>query len=688
VSTVLPFGSWPTPITSELVVTAAVRVSGARTDGDAVYWAEARPSEGGRTQIVRRDPDGTTVDLLPEGFDARTGVHEYGGGAWWVREGTVWFANWTDQRLYRLAPGGAPEPLTPVPATPRADRYADGFVHRGTVGGGADGVGEHRGMVGGGAEGVGEHRGTVGGGADGVGEHHDSLLLIRERHEGTSATDVRNEIVRIAAHTPTAEPEVLVSGPDFVTSPRLSGDGKRLVWIQWDHPSMPWDDTVLMGRNLETGDEAYIAGGPGESVSEPRWQPDGSLWFLSDRTGWWNLYRWLPGEDITPVVVLAAEIGVPGWQLGTSRYAVLPGGRVVFARWSKGYDGLAVREPDGEFTELDLPFSAIGSVAPYGVGSVVVVAGTPTEEPGVHVVSVDGDVETLAVPRDLGIDDGYVSVPEAVSFPSVDPKGEPRTAHALYYPPANPEYEGPAGTLPPLLVEIHGGPTAAATPVLSVSVQYWTSRGFGVVDVNYGGSTGFGRAYRDLLKGAWGVVDVADCLAAARWLAQRGVVDGTRLAIRGGSAGGYTTLAALARADTPFSAGADHFGVADLEALAADTHKFESRYLDGLIGPYPAAREVYVERSPIHHVEDFHTPLIVLQGAEDAIVPPNQSEAIVEALRARKVPVAYLLFPGEQHGFRRSENIRRALDAELSFYSQVYGFETDVAEIEVENLPS
>ncbi|WP_181781936.1 dipeptidyl-peptidase 5 [Pseudonocardia pini] len=641
---VLPFGSWPTPITSELVVASAVRVSGARVDGDAVYWAEASPSAGGRTQIVRRDPDGTTTDLLPEGFDARTGVHEYGGAAWWVRGGVVWFANWLDQRLYRLAPGGEPEPLTPEPAIPRGDRFADGSVA--------------------GAE----------------------ILLVRERHGGSGATDVRNEVVRIAADTP-SEPEVLVSGPDFVISPQLSPDGRRIVWIQWDHPSMPWDDTVLMGRNLETGDEAYIAGGPGESVSEPRWQPDGSLWFLSDRTGWWNLYRWVPGEDIKPLVVLDAEIGVPGWQLGSSRYAVLPGGRVVFARWSKGYDGLAVREPDGEFTELDLPFSAIGSVAPYGVGSVVVVAGTPTEEPGVHVVSVDGDVETLQAPRDLGIDDGYLSVPEAVSFPSVDPAGLPRTAHGLFYPPANPAVAGPAGELPPLLVVIHGGPTAAALPVLSVAVQYWTSRGFGVVDVNYGGSTGFGRAYREQLKGAWGIVDVADCLAAARHLAVTGRVDGARLAIRGGSAGGYTVLAALARADTPFSAGADHYGVADLEALAADTHKFESRYLDGLVGPYPAAREVYVERSPIHHVDQFHTPLIVLQGDEDAIVPPNQSEAIVEALRARQVPVAYLLFTGEQHGFRKAENIRRALDAELSFYSQVFGFATDVPEIEVENLP-
>ena len=646
-----PFGSWPTPITSELVVTAAVRLSGARTDGDAVLWAESRPAEGGRTQIVRREPDGTTTDVLPEGFDARTGVHEYGGGAWWARGGVVWFANWADQRLYRLAPGGEPVPVTPEPAVPRGDRYADGSFAG------------------------------------------DRILAVREHHPvgGRGAVDVRNEIVRLAADRE-SEPEVLVSGPDFVSSPRMSPDGRRLVWIQWDHPSMPWDDTVLMARNLESGDEAYIAGGPGESVLEPQWQPDGSLYFLSDRTGWWNLYRWLPGHDIEPLVVLDAEIGVPAWQLGGSRYAVLPGGRIVFARWSRGYDGLAVREPDGEFTELDLPFSAVGSVAPYGIGSVLVVAGTPTEEPGVHLVGVDGDLETLHGPRELGIDDGYLSVPEAISFPSVDGEGAPRTAHGLYYPPANPEHEGPVGSLPPLLVVIHGGPTASALPVLSVGVQYWTSRGFGVVDVNYGGSSGFGRAYREQLKGAWGIVDVADCLAAARHLAVTGRADGDRLAIRGGSAGGYTTLAALAREDTPFSAGADHFGVADLEALAADTHKFESRYLDGLVGPYPHARAVYVERSPIHHVEQFHTPLIVLQGAEDAIVPPNQSEAIVEALRSRKVPVAYLLFPGEQHGFRRAENIRRALDAELSFYGQVFGFALPEAEgiepVVVENLSS
>jgi dipeptidyl aminopeptidase/acylaminoacyl peptidase len=344
--------------------------------------------------------------------------------------------------------------------------------------------------------------------------------------------------------------------------------------------------------------------------------------------------------------------------------------------------------------DLDLPFTAVTTVRAAAGGSVIVVAGTPTSEPGVYRVDLDGssgpEVTELRPPRDLGVDPGYLSVPEAVSFPSTAPDGALRTAHGLFYPPANPDREGLPGELPPLLVVIHGGPTSAAVPVLSTAVQYWTSRGFAVVDVNYGRTTGYGRGYREQLYGQWGVVDVADCLAAAGWLAGRGRVDRDRLCIRGGSAGGFTTLAALARPDTVFAAGADHFGVADLTALAADTHKFESRYLDRLVGPYPEERELYLERSPIQHVERFDRPLIVLQGAEDAIVPPNQSEKIVDALRDRGVPVAYLLFDGEQHGFRRSENIRRALDAELSFYAQVLGFDLPAGEglepVVVENL--
>nr|WP_232542080.1 prolyl oligopeptidase family serine peptidase [Nocardia bovistercoris] len=454
---------------------------------------------------------------------------------------------------------------------------------------------------------------------------------------------------------------------------------------------MPWDDTVLRVRDLATGADTVVAGGPGESVGEPRWQADGSLLFLSDRTGWWNLYRWTAGGGVVAVVEVDAEIGVPAWQLGSARYAVLDDGGIVFARWRDGYDGLAWRRPDGSVRELDLPFSAFSAVVRAGADSVVVVAGSPTAEFGVYRVDVGAvAVETLRAPRDLGLDPSEVSVPEPISFPSQDPTGAPRTAHGLFYPPANARYTGPRGELPPLLVLIHGGPTAQAQPVLSLSTQYWTGRGFAVVDVNYGGSTGYGRAYRELLAGAWGIVDVADCVAAARWLGERGRVDSRRLAIRGGSAGGYTTLAALTLPDTPFSAGADHFGIADLEALAADTHKFESRYLDRLVAPYPSGRDIYRDRSPIHHVDRFRKPLIVLQGSEDAVVPPNQSEMIVAALRERRIPVAYLLFEGEQHGFRRAANIRRALDAESSFYAQVFGFALPESEgiepVVVENL--
>jgi dipeptidyl aminopeptidase/acylaminoacyl peptidase len=696
------FGSWTTPITSELVVRAAAVLGAVAVDGDSVWWSELRPEEGGRTQVVHRRGDGPAVDLLPAGFNARTAAHEYGGGAWWVRGHSLWFANWEDQRLYRLTGRAMPVPVTPEPEAPRGDRWADGEL-------------------------------------DASGRW---LMVVREHHPlGASPAEVVNEIV-VLDDSGELEPRALVSGPDFVSNPRLSPDGGWLCWLQWNHPDMPWDGTELMVAQVEwgaggpqLGNPIVVAGRPhrapggegdGESVFQPRWHPDGSLWFVSDRTGWGNLYRWVPeegGGEVEPRVQMEAEIGVPQWVFGQSRYAFLDDGRVVFAYQRDGLDHLGVESPDGPEAapagdagaraarseaaragstarpagDLDVPYTAIASLEAAGDGAAFIGASAVAEPAVVRVPLLaagdelggakSGAPEILRPPRDLGLDVAWFSVPEPVAFPT----SGGRTAHALYYPPANPEV-GPGdadGDKPPLLVFIHGGPTAAARPMLQLGVQYWTSRGLAVVDVNYGGSTGYGREYLRQLDDNWGIIDLDDCVAAARWLADQGRVDPRRLAIRGGSAGGYTTLAALTFRDT-FAAGASHFGVADLEALATETHKFESRYLDGLIGPYPERRDLYVERSPIHHVEGIDHPLIVLQGLEDEVVPPNQAEMIVEALRRKDVPVAYLTFEGEQHGFRQAANIRRALDAELSFYGQVFGFDLPEGEgiepVTVENL--
>jgi dipeptidyl aminopeptidase/acylaminoacyl peptidase len=671
------YGSWTTPFTSELVVRSAAVLGAIAVDGDGVWWSELRPEEGGRTQIVHQRGDGPAVDLLPAGFDARTAVHEYGGGAWWVGGHSLWFANWEDQRLYRLTGRAMPVPVTPEPEAPRGDRWADGVV-------------------------------------DGSGRW---ILVVREHHPPrASAAEVVNEIV-VVDDSGELEPRPLVSGPDFVSDPRLSPDGTRICWLQWNHPDMPWDGTELMVAHVdwtaagpEVDGPVVVAGRPhrapmgrggGESVFQPRWHQDGSLWFVSDRTGWGNLYRWVAdaaGGEVEPRVQMEAEIALPHWVFGQSRYAFLDDGRVAFAYQRDGLDHLAVESADGSAGDLDVPFTAIASLETAGDG-VVFIGASAVAEPAVvrvpllPVHDTPGGAkaaapEILRPARDLGLDQSWFSVPEPVDFPT----SGGRVAHALFYPPTNPEAaatrEGD-GDRPPLLVFIHGGPTAAARPMLQLGIQYWTSRGFAVVDVNYGGSTGYGRHYLRQLDDNWGIIDLDDCVAAARWLADQGRVDSNRLAIRGGSAGGYTTLAALAFRDT-FAAGASHFGVADLEALATETHKFESRYLDGLIGPYPARRDLYVERSPIHHVEGIARPLIVLQGLEDEVVPPNQAEMIVDALRRRGVPVAYVTFEGEQHGFRQAANIRRALDAELSFYGQVFGFDLpddeDIEPVTVENL--
>ena len=680
--TVAPYGSWTSPLTAELVAGAAVGLGAVRAAGDELFWLELRPADGGRSALVRRGTDGSIADVTPPGTNVRTLVHEYGGGAYAVfeRRGggvTAIYSELEDQRLYRLdldegaAGGGSagdadgtPRPITPEPPRPRSLRYADASVS-----------------------------------PDGR-----TLVCVRERHE---ADEVVNELVILPVDG-SAEPRVIAGGHDFYAAPRLSPDGRRLAWLSWDHPSMPWDGTELWVADVAAGGlaaERLVAGGPGESVVQPAWSPEGRLHFVSDRSGWWNLYRANPGltaaEALAPA---AAEFAGPSWVFGLQDYVFLPGGTVVAFYGEDGGEHVCVLEPGAPAGDPSCPVSialtTFASIAALGT-QVAAIAGSPTRSMAVVLVDPqDGSFAELRSSRTLEVDPGYLSAPEPLAFPTAYEPGSvrgpladelaagPLTAHALYYPPANRDFDGPAGERPPLIVISHGGPTSSATSALSLATQFWTSRGFAVVDVDYGGSTGYGRAYRRRLLGNWGIVDTVDCINAARYLAGRGDVDPGRLAVRGGSAGGYTTLNALTR-HSVFAAGASYFGLADLEAFAAGgTHKYESRYLDGLVGPYPQDAETYRERSPIHHVDGISCPVILFQGLEDAIVPPVQSEVIVEALERKGLPYAYVPFEGEQHGFRRAENIARSLEAELYFYGRVFGFAPagEIEPVEVRNL--
>jgi len=641
---VAPYGSWRSPISSDVIVRGVVGLGEVAIDGRDVYWLESRPGEGGRNVVVLVRPDGRTEDVTPQPFNARTRVHEYGGGGFTVDEGTVYFSNFADQRIYRRTPGGEPEPLTPKTGR----RYAD--------------------MV--------------------VDQDRRRLIAVREDHAGHEPA---NEIVSVDLES--GEERVLVSGEDFYSSPRLSPDGRRLAWLTWNHPNMPWDGTELLVCDL--GSEGFpenverVAGGQDDSIFQPEWSPGGTLHFVSDRMGWWNLYRWRAGH-IEPLCEREAEFGLPQWIFGMSTYAFVSPVRIVCSYMERGSSHLAILDTEsGELEPLEMPYSSIAYVrAPEAqgeaAGGVVFRGSSPTE--AACIVRLDpstGLHEVLRRSGDLEIDPGYLSVPEPVEFPTENGL----TAHAFFYPPKNRDFVAPDGELPPLLVMSHGGPTSASSTALDPRIQYWTSRGIAVLDVNYGGSTGYGREYRSRLEGTWGVVDVDDCANGAVYLAERGLVDGGRLIITGGSAGGYTTLCALAFRDI-FAAGASHFGVSDVEALAKETHKFESRYLERLIGPYPGSADLYLERSPIHCTGRLSCPVIFFQGLEDEVVPKEQAETMFAALRDKGLPVSYVPFEGEQHGFRRAENIKRALDGELYFYSRVFGFglADPVEPVPIENL--
>jgi dipeptidyl aminopeptidase/acylaminoacyl peptidase len=637
----VPYGSWQSPITTNLIVSDTIRLGLVALEGRDTYWIEGRPSEEGRNVVVRQSPDGIVADINPLPLNARTRVHEYGGGDYVVHNGTVYFANFKDQRLYRAAPGAEPTPLTPAVDM----RYANLIVDR----------------------------------------QRNRLICVCEDH-----TNSEREEANILVSLPldgNRGIQILVAGNDFYAAPCLSPDGSRLAWLTWNHPNMPWDGCELWSAELDehgfVRHAERVAGGLSESIFQPSWSPDGVLYFVSDRTNWWNLYRWYNG-NVEPLCPREAEFGVPHWVFAQSTYSFISPERLVCVYDDQQGSHLSFLDiTRSTLTPIELPYTVMGSIH-ADAERIVLIGASPTEPAAVVQIDImTMESKVLRRSSSVSVDPAYISIARHIEFPTE----YGQTAYAYYYEPRNADYQASKGELPPLLVISHGGPTASTSNVLSLQIQFWTSRGFAILDVDYGGSTGYGREYRERLKGQWGVVDVNDCVNGAKYLVSRGLVDGKRLAIRGGSAGGYTTLCALTFSDV-FSAGASHFGVSDLEVFVYDTHKFESRYLDGLVGPFPEKRDLYHQRSAINFTDQLSCPVIFFQGLEDKIVPPSQAEIMVEALKAKHLPVAYIAFEGEQHGFRRAENIKRTLEAELYFYSKVFKFDLPefIEPVTIENL--
>lgn len=700
-----PYGSWKSPITTDLITQKIVGLAWPSFDREHIYWTETRPTEGGRTVVVWRAPDKQITDLTPQGFNARTRVHEYGGKPYAAYGRTTFFSNWQDQRVYRQQHVVLPRTYVPATEPPPPDTDPDAppdyyrYVRTSRTAGQyfiglpIDHTGE-----------IGEPKPITHSSdfwfAEYVwDEQRKHLICVREDHSaqrrdnngvlrGEALPDeVVNTIVALDPARPMSNGTVLVEGNDFYSTPRLSPDGARLAWLAWDHPNLPWDGTELwVGTLNHLGSIArreLVAGGKTESIFQPEWSPDGVLHFVSDRTGWWNLYRWRNGR-IEPLCPMEADFGLPLWNFGMRTYAFETPTRIICTYTEKGVRRLARLDTgSGKLQPIETPFTEIGSPHVHN-GKLLFIGASPSEPACVVLHDLaTGKHEILKRATDLKVDSGYISIPRPIEFPTEGGK----TAHAYFYAPKNKDFVAPDGEKPPLIVMSHGGPTSSASTSFNLGIQYWTSRGFGVVDVNYGGSTGYGREYWQRLVGQWGVVDVDDCVNAAKYLVARGEADEKRCAIRGGSAGGYTTLCALTFRDF-FRAGASHFGLAELEIFVKDTHKFESRYLESLIGPYPAKRDLYRERSPLFFADRITAPLILFQGLEDKVVPPNQHRMIFEAVRKKGIPCASFEFEGEQHGFRKAETIKRVLEAELYFYSRMFGFELaeKVEPVKIENF--
>ena len=637
------YGSWPSPISSDLVVKGTVRLKTPVYDSGKIYWTEMRPSEAGRSAIVQHLADNTTQDVILAPFNSRTRVHEYGGGESLIVNGKVYFINFSDQKLYLVDTN---KDKTPQVIPTKNNCYYSDFV---------------------------------------LDKTRNRLICIQEDHSSSDQEAVNSLVVIDLASNNAIE--TLASGNDFYSSPRLSPDGTKLAWLTWQHPNMPWDATELwVGEINEQGEiinSIKVAGGKTESIFQPEWSANNILYFVSDRSNWWNIYCWQNGQ-IEALCEKEAEFGLPQWVFGMRTYGFAANNTIICSYTKKGIWYLASLDLEAkELKNFDIPYTEISDLY-VADGKAFFVGGSPTKLREIAVLDLSSNqLKVLRKTSDLILDQDYLSIPQTIEFPTE----QSLTAHAFYYPPKNAKYQALAEEKPPLLVKSHGGPTAATSSVLSLTIQYWTSRGFAVLDVNYGGSTGYGRDYRSRLNRSWGIVDVDDCVNAAKYLVEQGLADAKKLAIDGGSAGGYTTLSVLTFRDV-FSAGASYYGVSDLKALAEDTHKFESRYLDNLVGAYPQEKELYHQRSPINFVEQLSCPVILLQGLEDKVVPPNQAEKMLEALREKKIPVAYVAFEGEQHGFRQAANIKRALEAEYYFYAQVFKFAVvdDIAPVTIENV--
>ena len=623
----LPHGTWPSPITASSLTRGQAGLDEVRIDGPDTYWLESRPWESGRVVLVRhRGETGEREDVVPAPFTVRSRVHEYGGGAYAVHRGTVVFSHFADNRLYRATPGEPPSPITPEDAV----RYA-GLVLTA-----------------------------------------DTLFAVREDHR--SGGEPVNELVRLDPSGPNDDlGAVLVAGPDFVSRPAVAADGSQLAWVQWDHPNMPWDSTTLLRAHLAPGglvDVRTVAGGEGISVSQPQFVADGTLWFVSDESGHWNLHR-NDGEGTRAVHALDADIAAPQWVLGMSDYAVLDERTVLIRLWRDGTARLALLDPrDGTLAELARPESGFDQLVTDGT-EVALRTASAGDHPRVvrGPVTPDGalDARVLATASETTPDPAYVSTPQPWDWTN----GAGLDAHGFVYPPVNADASAPEGDLPPLLVLVHGGPTSHSEPVYKAQTQFWTSRGFLVLDVNHGGGTAYGRAYRERLTGQWGVVDIDDVVSGVRSLADAGRIDPDRVAIRGGSAGGYTVLRALTTS-TVFAAGTSYFGISDLAVLLVDDHKFESRYTTTLVGPWPEAESVYRERSPVHHIADLHGEVLLLQGADDLVVPVAQAQLMADAMRAAGKQVDLVVYEGEGHGFRQASTIIDSLERELAFYLGVF----------------